>query len=142
MITLTILGYTTGATLYAFPVGQSLASWSTYRVLFTEGSGANAGRYTASVIPASGTQWVVFVGATQPASWADAVPTLAFDVASEFVKMLAESDQILEDVAGVQKLKTYQRGTSTELLTAKTAKQPGGANLTDPATQRLAGYRE
>ena len=92
MITLTILGYTTGATLYAYPVNQSLASWATYRVLFTEGTGANAGRYTASIDPANGTQCVVFVGATQPASWADAVPTLNFDVTNESIK--AKTDLI------------------------------------------------
>ncbi len=57
-------------------------------------------------------------------------------------RKLAEADQIIEELAGVQVLRTYQRGTSTELLPAKSAKQPGGAALTDPTTERLAGYRE
>jgi len=55
---------------------------------------------------------------------------------------LGASDRILEDVSGVQKLKTYEKGTPNELIPAKTAKQPGGATLTDPSIQRLAGYRE
>ena len=55
---------------------------------------------------------------------------------------LLEADQVLIDEGGVQKLKTYKRGTSTELIPAKTAKQPSGVNLTDPQTQLLGGYRE
>lgn len=55
---------------------------------------------------------------------------------------LVAADQMLEDVAGVRKLKYYRKGTSTELITAKTAKQPNGSDLTDPTTQLLAGYKE
>lgn len=72
--------------------------------------------------------------------------TLAESIEIDFQKPasrdLQEADQILEDVAGIQKLKTYKKGTSTELMTAKTAKQPGGGDLTTPTTQLLAGYRE
>lgn len=62
--------------------------------------------------------------------------------AAAAVQELVESDQILEDVSGVRKLKFYRKGTSVELITAKTAKQPDGTDLTDPTTERLAGYRE
>lgn len=62
--------------------------------------------------------------------------------AAAAVQELVESDQILEDVSGVRKLKFYRKGTSVELITAKTAKQPDGSDLTDPTTERLAGYRE
>lgn len=55
---------------------------------------------------------------------------------------VVESDPILEDVAGVQVLKRFRRGTSTLLIPAKEVKQLGGDPLTDPATQLLVGYRE
>lgn len=59
----------TGGTYYAYPVDQSLASWLTYRAALTEGSGANVGRYSMSLNDANGTAWVIFSGASQPASW-------------------------------------------------------------------------
>ncbi len=58
------------------------------------------------------------------------------------VQDLLEADQVLEDVSGVRKLKYYKRGTTDELIPAKTAKQTDGSDLTDPTTQRLGGYRE
>lgn len=61
--------YTTGQTLYAFPDGVSLATWSTNRVALTEGSSPNTGRYSASLDEDTATLWRVFSGASQPASW-------------------------------------------------------------------------
>ena len=61
---------------------------------------------------------------------------------AEGAATLLEADQFLEDVGGTRKLKTYRRGTVEELIPAKTAKQPDGTDLTDPVTQRLAGYRQ
>lgn len=73
-------------------------------------------------------------GATIAASYVVAGPAETSPVES--------SDPVLVNDGGVYKLKTYKRGTSVEVLPAKTAKQPDGSNLTDPTTQRLAGYRE
>lgn len=61
---------------------------------------------------------------------------------STAVRKLSEADVILVDSSGVQVLKTYERGTTTELIPTKTAKKTGGADLTDPTTERLAGYSE
>ena len=59
----------TGGTYYAYPVGQSLASWATYRVQLAEAVAPNLGRYSGSLDDANGTTWQVFSGASQPASW-------------------------------------------------------------------------
>lgn len=55
---------------------------------------------------------------------------------------LLQADQIIEESSGVYVLRTYLKGTNTELIPAKHAKQPGGSALTNPVTERLAGYRE
>lgn len=55
---------------------------------------------------------------------------------------LATADDILILDGGVYKLAKMERGTETLLAPLKTAKQPDGSNLTDPGTQRLAGYQE
>lgn len=98
------------------------------------------GQYQVSVTPGDGAVSIIWdTGETIPI-----YATEAFDLLSNVttIRKLQEADRILEDVGGVQKLKTYEKGTDTELITAKTAKQPGGAALTNPATQRLAGYQE
>ena len=58
------------------------------------------------------------------------------------IRKLAEADAIIEEEGGVQVINLYERGTSTKLVPTKSAKQPGGAALTNPVTQQLAGYRE
>lgn len=57
-------------------------------------------------------------------------------------RALLEADVILVESSGVYKLHLYAKGTSTDLVTAKTAKQPDGADLTDPNTERIAGYQQ
>lgn len=79
METIILTGYPTGATLYAFPVEQSLDDWTTYRVLMIEGTGDDEGKYTASVDPANGYYWYVFVGSSQP-EWEDALPLIGFNL--------------------------------------------------------------
>lgn len=56
------------------------------------------------------------------------------------IKNLEEADQILVLSGSTYVLKTYQRGTTTELIPEKTAKTPEGANLTNPIEEELAGY--
>jgi hypothetical protein len=63
------LARTSGQTLYAFPADLSLATWATNRILLTEGTGANTGRYTASLDEAVSDLWYFFEGASQPANW-------------------------------------------------------------------------
>jgi len=84
--TIWVKGLATGLTLYAYPTAQSLADWTTYRVLLTEGTGADAGRYVGSADPANGTSLVLFSGATQPASWADAVVGVGWDLLIAAIK--------------------------------------------------------
>jgi len=67
------LNYTTGQTLYAYPQGQSLTDWATYRVVMAEGVGDNTGRYAATVDDTNGDVWLIFSGAAQPADWTVAI---------------------------------------------------------------------
>lgn len=98
---ISITGYATGVTdLYAFPVGKSLADWSTYRVLFTEGTDDDTELYTATVDTANGTNWVVFEGATQPASWGGALKGLVFNLLTP-VTLTPESIADLVSAGGV-----------------------------------------
>ncbi len=62
----------TGSTLYAFPVGQSLANWTTLRVALTEAAAPNLYRYSGT-LSTTYPQWVVFSGASQPSGWDQAV---------------------------------------------------------------------
>lgn len=71
---------TSGQTIYAYPHGVTLANWATSRVLATEGTSPDLGRYSVTVDDAVGTQWELFVGATQPGSWAESIG--AFSVAT------------------------------------------------------------
>lgn len=131
---------TTGRTLYAYPEANSLADWTTHRVALTEASAPNLGRYAFTLDDSKGTLWGIFEGASQPADWSAALWDV--DLAAELNRKLAEADQILELSSGRYVLKTYERGTTTELITAKDAKQPNGADLTDAVSQLLAGYKE
>lgn len=60
---------TTGGTYYAYPLGQSLADWTTYRVAFTESGSPNTGLYQTTVDDGNGVIWYIFSGASQPSSW-------------------------------------------------------------------------
>jgi hypothetical protein len=76
---LALFDYDAGAELYVYPADLSLADWATYRVPMIEGSGDDAGRYTASVEPNISTTWKCFVGDAQPV-WADAVPGVGWEL--------------------------------------------------------------
>jgi hypothetical protein len=54
----------------------SLASWAS-RIQMTEGTGANTGRWSATVT--TNGRYKVFEGATQPADWEDNVGTIVVD---------------------------------------------------------------
>ncbi len=76
--TVITLVYTTGATLNAFPIGSSLATWATNKVLFAEAAAPNLGRYTASIPNTLGAEWYIFASATQPADWSSEIDS--FDI--------------------------------------------------------------
>lgn len=87
MITITLTGYESGATdLYAYYLDQSLDDYVADKAPFTEGSGSDLGKYTAVVDETKGTQIVAFVGATQPASWAEALVGVSWDLLIAAIK--------------------------------------------------------
>jgi len=77
-----ITTYATGQTLYWFPLSRSLADWATYRVLATEASAPNLGKYSAT-LDSDDTDlaldpdapFVLFAGATQPADFTEGLQT-------------------------------------------------------------------
>jgi len=106
---------TPGQTLYAYPAGFSLADWTTHRVLLDEGTGANTGKYTASLDESKSTLWYFFVGASQPSDWgqskgyfdlsdAAALQTLldrtAVNFSVQFVSPVTQSGQLKELIIG------------------------------------------
>ncbi len=75
------LEYPTGSTdLYAYYVGRTLANYVADKVLFVERSAPDLGIYDATVDETKGTSLRLFVGATQPASWEDAVVGVGWDL--------------------------------------------------------------
>ena len=124
--------------------GSAYVAWAdgdyaSYRVAATE-TGAS-GQFPLPTIPADATHYELRVrGASLAASYVAWAEELGGDLAD--LQAVLEADQVLVNDAGVWKLKTYARGTTTEIVPAKTAKQPGGATLTDPTTQLLAGYTQ
>ena len=81
------LEYPTGSTdLYAYYVGRTLASYVADKVLFVERAAPDLGIYDATVDESKGTSLRLFIGATQPASWADAVVGLTWDLLLEAIK--------------------------------------------------------
>jgi hypothetical protein len=106
---------TPGQTLYAYPAGFSLADWTTHRVLLDEGTGANTGKYTASLDESKSTLWYFFVGASQPSDWgqskgyfdlsdAASLQTLldrtAVNFSVQFVSPVTQSGQLKELIIG------------------------------------------
>lgn len=63
----------TGQTLYAFPEGSSLADWVTKRVQLVEQAAPNTGYYIADLDESVASLWRLFVGASQPSSWSQAI---------------------------------------------------------------------
>jgi len=87
------LEYPTGSTnLYAYYVGRTLANYSADKVLFVERSAPDLGIYDATVDESKGTSLRLFVGATQPASWEDAVVGVGWDLTTSQIK--AKTDLI------------------------------------------------
>jgi len=83
IIPLEVTNYPTGATIYAFPSDADLANYVADKVQLVEDPAPNLGRYRCNWDTADGTSVSVFAGATQPASWEDAITGLGFDLSSE-----------------------------------------------------------
>lgn len=124
-IEISLTGYPSGATdVYAYYVGQTLASYATDKVLFVEGTGPDTGLYTATVDESKGTSIVAFVGAAQPASWAEALVGVSWDLSNDAAEILAA---IKADP---------QLGTADGGLVANVGKIPRAATpVTDGAAQ-------
>ena len=78
----TLTTYLTGQTLYWFPLSQSLADWTTYRVVATESSAPDLGKYSATLdsdnaVLASDPDapFALFAGASQPAAFTEGLQT-------------------------------------------------------------------
>lgn len=102
--------YTTGLTLYWFPISRSLASWATYRIQAVEASAPNEGRYTATLdtdfcdssLDASCT-FALFVGSSQPTNFDQAIQVVsAISNAAELSALLALTSSVGDD--GIQHL--------------------------------------
>lgn len=71
-----ITTYSTGQTLYWFPLSRSLADWTTYRVQATEAASPNLGKYSATLDSDDAdltldpdAPFVLFSGASQPSDF-------------------------------------------------------------------------
>lgn len=80
MITITLLAPTGTTDRYAYYSGRTFASYAADKVLFVERASPDLGIYDATVDETKGTTIVAFDGATQPASWDDAIPGLVWDL--------------------------------------------------------------
>ena len=89
--------YSTGLTLYWYPISRSLADWATYRIAATEDVAPNTGRYQATLDTANcdtvvdpDCVFLLFVGASQPSS---------FDTAVQAVSALTSDTSGLPDIS-------------------------------------------
>jgi hypothetical protein len=96
-----------GGTYSVFPTSQSLEDWATYRTVMTEGTGADTGRYAADIDDAHGSEWAVFAGSTQPASWDLALEVLSVDpaISAAEVKKIPRLAAAVSAGAGVRRTK-------------------------------------
>jgi hypothetical protein len=68
---------TPGTTVNLLSESESLANWSTAKIAMTEGTGANTGRWSATV--ATNGRYKVFEGTSQPSDWENNVGTIVVD---------------------------------------------------------------
>lgn len=93
-----------GETIYIYPLRSlagsdySLADWTTHRVQLVEKASPNLGRYQGSADDTKGYIWAVFIGATQPASWDEAVATI--DLTNAAIEDQTTKDAIREAMSG------------------------------------------
>lgn len=69
----------TGQALYAFPRSLVFSSWSTGKVFIPENVAPDLGRYTFTLDDSIDTEWAIFVGASQPASWDNEIGSISLD---------------------------------------------------------------
>lgn len=73
---MTSFTYTPGKTnLYAFKEGLSFSTWVANRILATEDSSPNTGRYQVT-LPEAGSTYYLFDGITQPTGWDQNIGTI------------------------------------------------------------------
>jgi hypothetical protein len=89
----------TGGTYYAYPTNHVVTDWTTYRVAFSDSG--HLGLYTATLDTVVSTDWVIFEGATQPASFADAlapVSVLEVNIDENLGEVLEDTSITLDDL--------------------------------------------
>lgn len=114
----------TGLTLYAFPVGIDLTTWTTNRQALTE-TPAGSGFYAATLDSANAETWVIFEGAAEPASYTDARQSIIdlSDAPGVLRDMILAGDQTpiatdsgaVSNVGSTENLANYDWATSEEL---------------------------
>jgi hypothetical protein len=87
--------------VFAFPVGGDMANWLTLRQPMIEGSGANAGRYQATVDDSVYKVWYVYQSSSAPAysSWI-AVATIPLIAGSTAVSIPVTTPSVVNLVTG------------------------------------------
>lgn len=108
MEAISIINYPSGRTLYAFPTSQSLADWLIHRVLLTEGTGADAGRYTGWADTDIGTEFVMFEGTPQPSSWAEAIRGVTWNLNATIAAQQSTSAASTSFVASLEAKRARQ----------------------------------
>lgn len=78
---------TSGLALYAFPRSFVFSSWVASRVSIPESAAPNLGKYTATLDDSIDTEWSIFVGIGQPASWDDEIGSISLDSSSVIVNV-------------------------------------------------------
>lgn len=87
--------------VYAFPVGGDMANWTTLRQPMVEGSGANAGRYQATVDDSVYKVWYIYQSVSTPAysSWL-AIATIPVIAGSTAVSIPVTGPSVIGLVTG------------------------------------------
>jgi hypothetical protein len=129
-----------GGVYYAFPRGQSLANWTTLRVLLTEPAAPNTGVYRASVDTDDADQWYIFAGASQPSNWGQAVAVVDFSLAVDVDGFTLEES--LRLMASVLVGRVSGAGTATERFEAIDGSKERVAAATDRFGNRTSITRD
>jgi hypothetical protein len=95
--------YTTGKTLYLFPVGVSYADWTTNRVLLPELTGDNITIYRVDLDVSVYKKWRVYEGATKP-------------IPNAFIAVI-EIDETLEETKKIPRLNSTINAGSAYIAT-------------------------
>jgi hypothetical protein len=151
-----------GQALYAFPRSFVFSSWSSGKVFIPESTAPNTGRYTATLDDSIDTEWAIFVGSSQPASWDNEIGSISLDsvvvniqpsigygereVATDVIEIANDSQRILaRTVLGASLPACYfvitdQQGNVVAELTATTSGENYSVTVPRSACQETGEY--